>query len=264
MRFAYLLLPLLAISCTSLPNPYAVRTSGTDANAMAVLKRSAAAHGDPWERVSRVEVTFDGKWSSLATRIQPTLTDPTYRESSVETYVTGSELVSQTHTGSAGTKTVLRKADSISVSYNGKATEDPGKLDAAALVADAYTIFLFGSSWLADNAFNVSLLPSKSIDGEPCQLVSGSLMPGLGESEQDNFIAWIAKESGHLKRFQFTMNGLDSTKGADVDVTFLEVRKASDGTVWPTHFIERVRRPVNIKAHEWRTTALVIDGKKMW
>jgi hypothetical protein len=264
MKLLGLLLPLIAASCTTLPNPYEADTSRTDPTAASIIEKSAAAHGDPWKRYSRVNVSFTGEWSDLATRIQPALTDPAFRESSIETYRPASKRVSQTHTGPKGTKTVSRYPASISVSYNGAATDDPEKLDAAALVADAYTVFVFGSSWLAENATGFQLLPGRSIEGEPCHLVSGIIKPGFGRSEEDRFIAWISEDTGYLKRFQFTLNGLESTKGADVDVVFSEMRKTSDGSVWPTHFIERVQRPVNIKAHEWRTTSLSLDGRKVW
>ena len=138
------------------------------------------------------------------------------------------------------------------------------KLAAAALVADAYTVFVFGSSWLAENGRDFQLLPGGSIAGEPCHLVSGTLKPGLGRADSDSFIAWIGKGTGHLRRFQFTLNGLESTKGADVDVTFSEMRKAPDGSVWPTRFVERVQRPVNIPAHDWRMTSLSLGGRKAW
>ncbi len=263
MKFIGPLLPFLAVSCASLPDPYQAK-SGNDPSATAIIEKSAAAHGDPWKRNSRVTVSFEGEWSALATRIQPALTDPAFRKSSVETYRTGRKTVSQTHTGPAGTKAVTREGDSIFVSYNGVSSDDAEKLDAAALVADAYTVFVFGSSWLAENGTGFQLLPTRSIDGESCYLVSGTVRPGIGRSSDDKFIAWISRDTGYLKRFQFTLNGLESTRGSDVDVTFSEMRKAFGGTVWPTRFIERVQRPVKIKAHDWRMTSLSLDGRIAW
>ncbi len=262
MKLLGLLLPFLAASCATLPNPYETDVSGNDEKAAAIIKTSAKAHGNPWIRYERIRVSFDGEWGDLATRIQPALTDPRFRKSSVETYRTGRKEVSQTHTGPDGTKTVTRNGNSISVSYNGTPTRDTEKLDAAALVTDAYTAFLFGTSYLAENGTNLQLLPGRSIEGEPCHLVSGELKPGFGRSPGDRFIAWISKETNYLKRIQFTLNGLESTKGADVDVTFYEMKIASDGSVWPTRFLERVQRPVKIKAHEWRMTSLRLDGRK--
>jgi len=264
VKILALLLPLLAVSCANLPDPYVANTSPADPKAIAIMERSAAAHGDPWKRHSRVTVSFKGEWSRLATRIQPVLTDSAFRKSSVEIYRTGRKQVSQSHTGPEGTKMVTRDRNSISVSYNGTPSDDSEKLDAAALVADAYTVFVFGSSWLAENGTGFQLLPGQSIDGEACHLVSGTLKPGIGRSPEDRFIAWISQDTGYLKRFQFTLNGLESTKGSDVDVTFSEMRIAPGGSVWPTHFIERVQRPVKIKAHDWRMTSLSLDGQKAW
>lgn len=264
MKLLGLLLPFIAVSCATLPNPYGVATSQTDETAASIIKASAAAHGDPWKRYNRVNVSFDGQWGKLATRIQPALTDPDFRKSSTETYRTGRKNVSQTHTGPEGTKTVTRNGNSISVSYNGTPAHNSEKLDAAALVTDAYTVFLFGSSWLAENGKHFQLLPSQSIAGESCHLVSGTLQPGLGKSPQDKFIAWISKDTNHLKRFQFTLNGLESTQGADVDVTFSQMKTTPDGSSWPTAFLERVQRPIKIQAHQWNMTSLALDGKKVF
>ena len=59
-----------------------------------------------------------------------------------------------------------------------------------------------------------------------------------------------------MKQFQFTIDGLESTKGADVEVTFSEHWKASDGTIWPRHFVEHIVRPIPVKAHDWRMLSL--------
>jgi hypothetical protein len=225
------LLTHLAVSCATLPDPG--KSSGTQFNpqAIAIPKKSANAHVAPWKRHRHVNVSFDGEWSPLAARIQPILTDPDFRISSVESYRTDRGHVSQTHTGPGGEKTIERNGHSVSVSYNGEPTADPEKLDASALVADAYTIFVFGSSWLSVNATNLQLLPGREMDGESCHLVAGTLSPGIGRSSRDHFIAWISKDIALLRRFQFTFNGLDSTRGADVEVTFLGMKTAPGGTI---------------------------------
>ncbi len=264
MKFLGLLLPFLAVSCTTLPNPYNSVATSINPAAAEIIAKSAAAHGDPWKRYNRINVSFEGEWGRLATKIQPVLTDPFFRKSSVETYSAGRKKVFQTHTGSSGVKTVLREGDSVTVSYNGTPSNDSEQNDAAALVTDAHTIFIFGSSWLAENGAGFQLLPSQAIDGESCHLVSGKMNPGLGRSTEDKFIAWISKDTALLKRFQFTLNGLESTKGADVDVVFSEMRTLPDGSVWPTHFLEFVHRPIKIKAHEWNMTSLSLDSEKQW
>jgi hypothetical protein len=262
-HFFPLLLSFAVISCTTLPNPSKISGSPTNPQAAAVLKKSALAHGDPWKRLGTVELSFDGEWSPLACKIQPVITDPEFRKSSVETYRPGLKQLTQLHRGPGGSKMVKRTGNSIIISYNGAPTKDAEQLDAAALVADAYTIFVFGSSWLSENAENLQLLPSRKLDGESCDLVSGTLKPGLGRSGEDQFIAWISKDTGFLKRFQFTLNGLESTRGADVEVTFFDFKSMPGGTTWPTHFIERIKRPLNIKAHEWRMTSLSLDGRRV-
>lgn len=266
MRFFFLVLPcyLAITSCATLPNPANSNRSPSQPEAVAILKNSAKAHGDPWKRFSEVKVSYDGKWSFLTTRLQPVLTDTDFRRSSVEIYRPTQQRMSQIHRGPGGTKSVERNGNSITVTYNGKPTENPEQRDAAALVADAYTIFLFGSSWLSENAENLQLLPARKLNGEPCHLISGHLKPGIGKSPEDHFIAWISKDSSLLKRFQFTLNGLQSTRGADVEVTFSEMKRAPGGSTWPTHFIERIQRPLNLKAHDWRMTSLSLNGKSIF
>lgn len=214
------LLFILANSCATLRDPSSVPTSQNNPTAYAILKKSAASQGNPWQRYDRVEISFDGEWGRLATKIQPVLTDPDFRKSSVEIYLPKSGKVFQTHTGPSGIKTVARSGGKVSVSYNGNAFQTAETLDAAALVVDAYTLFVFGSSKLVESATCLQLLPSEAMNGEVCHLVSGALKPGLGNSPKDRFIAWISKDTGYLLRLQFTLNGLESTQGADVDVPF--------------------------------------------
>jgi hypothetical protein len=75
-------------------------------------------------------------------------------------------------------------------------------------------------------------------------------------SEADGVIAWIGNQTKRLHRVQLTLNGLESTAGADVDVTFGNFRPGPEETEWPHHFVERIRRPINAKAHEWKLTTI--------
>lgn len=249
-------------SCSTLPRPGADPGPAVAGDAKALLKRSARAHGDPWRNYQRVEVAYAGEWSAIATRLQPVLTDPEFRKDSVETYRPRRTAVLQLHRGPGGTKEVRREGRNIAVSYNGSPSTDSEVLDSAALVADAYTVFLFGSSWLAEHGRGLRLLGERELEGKRCQLVAGRLAPGFGAAEQDDFIAWIEPESHLLKRFQFSLNGLDSTRGADVDVVFSDFWLAADGSTWPGRFIERIQRPLRAQAHDWRMTALRLDGRK--
>jgi hypothetical protein len=259
------LVPVMALmaSCSSLPVPGERIAGCPNDEAEAVLRRAAAIQGDPWKRYSKVEVSYSGTWSTLATKLQPVLTDPGFREGSVEIYQPRVARVRQTHKGPSGTKEVVRQPSRIEVSLNGVKSADVEVKDASALVADAYTIFLFGPSWLVDHARDFCLLDDDDLSGEACRLVAGRLEPGIGNSREDEFIAWIGKESGLMKRFQFSLNGLDSTRGADVDVVFSGHWTAKDGSIWPSRFIERIQRPIPIQAHDWRMTSLTVDGRRM-
>jgi hypothetical protein len=266
MRFllAGLSAMFLFSSCSTLPRPGADAGPASPGNAAALLRQSARAHGDPWMNYQRVDTAYAGEWSAIATRLQPVLTDPGFRKDSVETYRPRQQSVRQLHTGPDGTKEVRRTGRRIEVRNNGTRSGGDGEvLDAAALVADAYTSFLFGTSWLSVKGRELRVLQPRELDGESCQLVAGSLAPGFGAAAGDDFIAWIGTESRLLKRLQFSLNGLDSTRGADVDVVFSEHWKAADGSVWPGRFVEHIQRPVKAKAHEWRMTALSLDGRKM-
>jgi hypothetical protein len=55
-----------------------------------------------------------------------------------------------------------------------------------------------------------------------------------------------------------TLNGLDSTRGALVDIDMFEHRSLY-GIMWPTAFHERLLRPAPLDVHEWRLTGLDIN-----
>ena len=52
-----------------------------------------------------------------------------------------------------------------------------------------------------------------------------------------------------------TLSGLDSMRGAEVDVTFRDFRTI-DGILRPTDFDERIRVPFDMHAHHWRMLGL--------
>jgi len=247
---------ILLASCSSLPVPGSATAGAPSEAARQILKQSAAAHGDPWKKYREVEVAYTGEWAPLAVRLQPVLTDSGFRKSSVEIYQPAAGRVRQLHTGPLGTKTVDRRRPEIHVAFNGRTSTDPEVLDSAALVADAYTAFLFGPSWLSQKGADFRIIGERTLDGERCHLIAGRVSPGFGNSPEDDFIAWIGRDSLLMKRLQFTLNGLDSTRGADVDVTFSDFMKTADGSVWPQHFVEYIHRPLLAKAHEWRMTSL--------
>lgn len=252
----------VSVSCSSLPVPGAGGVPGVEeAAARRVVEVSASKTGAAWKRYREVKVGYDGEWAPLAVRLQPVLTDPGFRKSSLETYLPRRNELRQVHAGPLGKKVVERRRPEIRVAFNGSPSTDAEVLGSAALVADAYTAFLFGSSWLAETGREFRLMEPRRLDGEMCDLVSARVVPGFGPAGTDAVIAWIGKETGLLRRLQFTLTGLDATRGADVDVTFSNHFTAPDGSVWPRNFVEYIHRPLLAKAHEWRMTSLALDGK---
>jgi hypothetical protein len=254
---------LAAPACSTLPRPAAARATrpADAAAARAILEQSVRTHGDSWRRYRVVEAGYDGTWSRLVPRLQPVLVDAEFRKSSLETYEPRTARVLQVHRGPAGVKEVERRRGDVVVRFNGAATGSREVLDAAALVADAYTMFLFGPSWLLAHATELDLSGERDFAGERCRLVAGVLRPGLGNSREDRIIAWVGASSGVLLRIQFTLNGLASTAGADVDVSFSGHWRAPDGSLWPGRFVEFIQRPVLAKAHDWTLTSLRLDGR---
>ncbi len=264
MRFCLLLLPIFLCQCVRLPKPGEAPVVSSKVSAKEILTRSAQAHGDPWGKGHRVAVSYNGKWAPLVDRLQPELVDASFRKSSVETYEPRNNRVTQIHRGEAGTKQVERSAKKVTVTYNAKKQTDPIQDQASALVADAYKMFTYGSSWLNARGENLSTIAPAKLDRRTCYRVQGDLRPGLGFAKKDSFIAWIDVEDYTLRRVQFTLNGLESTIGADVEVTFGHFIKAPDGSQWPTHFVEWIERPLKIKAHEWKTEKLQVAGQDFY
>jgi hypothetical protein len=164
--------------------------------------------------------------------------------------------VFQIHRGPAGEKRVLSTSSKITVWRNDETDPSAESREAAALVADAYIIFTFGSGVLRERGSSWQILGQRNLAGELCTLLSGTMRPGFGMSKAASVIAWIGSRTKRLHRIQLTLNGLASTAGADVDVTFGDLRAGPNGTEWPHHFSVRIRRPINAKAHEWRLTIL--------
>ncbi len=247
-------------ACSNLPNPNRPGPRAETAG-KPLLAQAAQVAGHPWTRLRRVEVGFDGEWTQIVSKLQPELVDAGFRQGSTEVYAPRLAKVEQHHQGQAGMKDVLRTPDTVTVSFNGVPATDNVRLDAAALVADAYTIFVFGADYLLARGQDWHVLDGGpvAIGDDSCWLVSGTLKPGIGRSAEDKVIAWISQRSHHLRRIQFTLNGLESTAGADVDVTFDDFQPGPKGTTFPRHFVETVHRPLHIKAHDWRMLSLKAD-----
>jgi len=252
------LLSVLLVSCSSLPDP---RTppAGGEAEARRLLERSAERAGRPWSRLREVEVEYDGEWARLVRRLQPVLVDAGFRQGSRERYLPAQGRVEQTHRGPAGVKRVVRTPGSVEVWFNDRPAAREDERAAAALVADGYSLFLFGADWLLAHGSDWRLDPSAAplpVDDDPCRRVFGVLRPGLGLAREDRVVAWISERDQRLRRVQFTLEGLASTAGADVEVTFRDFQPGPRGIEFPRHYVETVQRPLRIQAHDWRLTEL--------
>jgi hypothetical protein len=61
-----------------------------------------------------------------------------------------------------------------------------------------------------------------------------------------------------MRRARFSVEGLDSTRGAIAEVdTFGHI--ALFGVHWPTRFQERLLRPLPLPVHDWRMTGLDVN-----
>ena len=257
LRAAFLVSLLLVAGCAAqFPEPIGSRDH---AAAEAVLEKSIAAHGGYlFEQAGSVRVSYDGEWRSVVKVLQPVLVDAGYRQTSDEMLDLTSAGIVQVHNGPDGTKRVARTADEVFVYYDDVASDDETTRAASALVADAYTLFLAGPSFIRQRDARLALLEPATLDGESHQRIHAILEPGFGFSERDEAVLWISAETGLLGLVHFTIDGLASTRGAHVDVAFSE-HEEIDGYVWPTEFYERVRAPLRVPAHSWRVVGLEVS-----
>jgi len=247
---------LLAVGCGSARIPELV-TKGDTLAAEKVLERAVDAHGgrEAWRSVGDIVVRYEGEWAAIGPRIQPVLADTSYRRGSTEVILPAERVIGQLHEGPAGTKAVYRTPDTIEASYDGSAATDGDVLDAAALVTDAYQMFLTGPFFFDSFATSVRWAGTEEVDGELCDQISAIVRPGFGRADEDMAVLSVGRESGILRRVRFTLNGLESTQGAEVDVTFRGHREI-DGILWATQYVERIRAPFKLAAHEWRLISL--------
>ncbi len=152
-------------------------------------------------------------------------------------------------------KNVLREPAKIVTVYNGDFSKNHEANQAAALVADAYALFLLGPFYFQQSGTVFAMNGESFVDQVLCDEVLAILRPGLGMAEEDRVILHIDRSSKLLRRVRLTLNGLDSTRGAEVDVTFRDFKKI-DGVLWPTDFDERIRSPFKLHAHHWNLRGL--------
>ncbi len=224
-----------------------------------MLDACLAAHGgvEAYARLHDVNVRFSSHWASIGPKLQPKLSDTGYREGSDEWYkaMPNGWTVEQVHRGPKGIKHVLRiPPNTVVVNYSGSSapSADPEVNAAAALVADAYSMFLFGPDFFRRHAPKLERLPAiGDVEGHACDELLAVLQPGLGLSKEDRVILFIDRQTHLLLRVQFTLNALESTRGAEVQVDLSHQQKLA-GVMFPTEFYEHIDRPVNLDAHRWQ------------
>lgn len=251
-------LPLLS-ACVSVMPP--VQHSGEQPDARALLEASAQAHGvAAFRKLRDLNVSYDGQWRYLVQKLQPVLIDADFRKTSEERLLLGRErLIGQRHSGPGGVKHVTRQATSVQVHYNGEPSRDSEMLAAAALVADAYRMFLLGPMHFLEGNASLALAGTDVVEGRTCDLLLAVRRPGHGPSAEDRYLLFIDRQDRLLRRVRFTMEGLASTQGAVVEVDFFDHRDIA-GVRWPTRFFERIRKPIPLlPVHAWRLTGLDVN-----
>ncbi len=248
---------LLASCATPQISSRAIKNSEPRAAALLAAARETNG-GKAFSKVRDLSVRYEGQWASIGPRFQPVLSDTKFRRGSEERLLVQERLMAQLHTGPGGSKRVLRTPGKVTVEYNGVPSADGEVQSAAALVADAYTMFLLGPFYFDRPGVVLSLAGETTVDNAVCDQVLAILRPGFGSAEEDRVVLAIDRASQRLRRVRMTLNGLESTRGAEVDVTFREFRTIA-GVVWPTDFDERIRVPFQLHAHHWRMLGLTIN-----
>lgn len=261
-----LALPVLPslLGCAS-PLPVTGAAMASDPAAEALLRASAEAHGwAAYAQLTDINIAYKGQWAPLIDRIQPEVVNAGFRQQSEERLLPHRAIVAQAYLGPSGRKHVVwRRGSDVQTSrahvwFNGKESTETKALHAAALVAEAYGLFLLGPLWLAGRGLPAAMAPDGAIDGAPCDVVTVRAAPGLGQVEYDRVALYIDRRSHLTRRVRFTLQGFSSTQGAVAEVDFLEQERRF-GIVWPMHSVERVLHPISLPAHDWRVTGLDVN-----
>jgi hypothetical protein len=272
LRASLCLPAIAALPGCAAPLPRFAHPGSSDA-ALAVLAQSAAAHGlAAFSTLRDVNVRYSGKWRPVVDKLQPALVDAGHRGGSEERILLQDGLVAQAFTGPRGRKQVTRHISptgqgEVHVWFDGEEAHDVDRRAAAALVADGYSLFLFGplllaGPWATARSLSVELQGTAKInlDGRrhSCDVVRVRVAPGLGLCDVDDLALFIDREDRLMRCVRFTLDGLESTRGAIAEVqTFDHVTLR--GVTWPTRFYERLLRPLPLPVHNWRLTGLDMD-----
>ena len=249
----------------SLPAP-------SDQDAIALLRQSADAHGlAAYTSIQDLNVSYAGHWRRLVGVLQPTLVDSGFRGGSQERLLLRDGITAQSHLGPKGHKQVVRisagTGSSTEVWLNEVQIHDRDRVDAAAFVVEAYALFLLGPILLVANQnphreTQAALAKMQELrQGKArysCDVLNLKVRPGFGNADEDELALYIDRDTHLMRRVRMTINGLESTRGALVDVDTYEHRLIH-GIMWPTAFHERLLRPAPLDVHQWRLTGLDIN-----
>ena len=265
---AAMALPALAGCGSPLPLGAAPgRDAGAELDARRRLRDSAEAHGlAAYRQLSDINVGYSGQWRPLVGRLQPEVVDEGFRGSSQERLMPKAAMSAQAYTGIKGRKQVVWRRGSgaagdlgnVAVWFNGMRSDDATAQQAAALVAEAYGLFLLGPLWLADRDLPARLAGTERVDGRSCDVVEVWLTPGLGRVASDRIALCIDRSDGLTRRVRFTLEGFVNTQGAVAEVDTFEHERRF-GVMWPMRSYERVRHPIALPAHDWRITGLDVN-----
>lgn len=249
----------LLSACASFP-PTATNAQFDDGlDAATIFEACMVAHGgDLRAYPGDINLATDGHWFGLIQKIQPIVSDAGFRVTSEERYRPRDGVYSVHHEGPLGTKQVVRTSSDMTVYYNGKRESDPAKIRATAMTNDAFQMFHFGPSFFKARATSMRRIADENDNGRTYRRLLATVTPGFGESPEDQVVLWIDAQTSRLFRVHMTLNGFESTQGAHVDTTFLDYRKVGPFLL-PVRFHERVRGPLRIDAHDWRTTGFDLD-----
>jgi len=230
-----------------------------DHEAQALFQKVFEAHGgNNIASLNDVNVSIDGKWKFLITRIQPLVTDHKYRVRSEERLLPNEGVYAAAYSGPAGTKKVYRTPQAMQVFYGDEKSLDRDALEASALTSDAFFIFLLGPLGMQACEDNFRLLEDTVENSQTYHRLYCEKQPGIGYSEKDELVLWVDSETLRAYRIEMTLEGYKTTRGAHVDVTFLDFVDRG-GFLFPSEFKERVLAPIKIHAHSWWLTGIDIN-----
>jgi len=268
-RRGLLALPLLA-GCADRLIPLDAAASTREAQAL--LAASASAHGlRALGAIDTIRVGYAGSFASLVDRLQPELVDASHRSTAQDRLRLRDRTISQTQSGPGGTKQVDRQAGAgtpgtVRVSFDGTEATDRPRRDAAALVADCYTLFLLGpmllaGRWAADRSLVLAMMEPEDVTVDDqdytCDRLRVSMRPGLGLSDGDELVLWIDRAERLMRRVRFTLNGHLPTRGAVAETDFWRYFSQA-GVRWAAEYEERLLRPLPLPVHRWRMTGLEV------